>query len=139
MEFAIERGHKNIVKILLDAGANVNNKSWRTNVTPLWRAVCKGNKDMVQLLLDHGASVNIGVQVHGMHMTPLREAANIGNEAIVKLLLGAGAETEPDRTLCSGPSALHMAVIRNSGTIVKLLAEAGADVNRNYYSGQSPL
>jgi len=56
---AAGNGHKDIVQILLDNGANINNQNdigW----TPLIAAArWRGNKDVVQLLLDRGANTKL--------------------------------------------------------------------------------
>ena len=55
--YAAENGNKDIVKLLIDKGANVN-KQDKNGKTPLMYAVVKGNKDIVKLLIENGAIVN---------------------------------------------------------------------------------
>ena len=79
-----------IVRLLLDKGADVNKKScgdgWATNCncsTPLYIAACKGNVNIVKLLLDYGADVSL---VHYDKKTPLIIAQEQGLTAVVRIL-----------------------------------------------------
>jgi ankyrin repeat protein len=57
---ASKYGHAEVVKLLIENGANVNYKS-SGNVTALWEASWLGHADVVRLLLDKGADVNTKV------------------------------------------------------------------------------
>src|SRR3989338_7239600 len=79
-----------IVRILLDKGADVNKKScgdgWASSCncsTPLYIAACKGNVNMVKLLLGYGADVS---PVSYDKKTPLTIAQEQGLTAIVRIL-----------------------------------------------------
>merc|ERR1719367_216378 len=52
---AAGNGHKDIVQILLDNGANINHPA-NDAFTALMQAAYLGRKDVVQLLLDRGAN-----------------------------------------------------------------------------------
>ena len=54
---ATSKGHKDLVSLLLDRGANVNVVG--NDTTALIAAVQGGHKDIVSLLLDRGADVNV--------------------------------------------------------------------------------
>ena len=80
----------NIVRLLLDKGADVNKKScgdgWAADCncsTPLYIAACRGNVNMVKLLLEYKADVSV---VHYDKKTPLEIAQEHGQTAIVHLL-----------------------------------------------------
>jgi ankyrin repeat protein len=65
-------GHKDVVKFLLDKGADVNAHANVEKLTPLHVAAAAGNKAIVELLLVHGADVNAK---DGRGKTPLFYAA----------------------------------------------------------------
>ncbi len=79
-----------IVRLLLDKGADVNKKScgdgWAGSCncsTPLYIAACKGNVKMVKLLLEYGADVSL---VHYDKKTPLQIAQEQGSTSVVRML-----------------------------------------------------
>ena len=78
-------GHKGIVLMLIEKGANVNIKG-NTGYTPLHAAAMGGNSEIAELLLDHGAEVNV---LSNHQITPLREAR--GNE-VAELLRSRGGK-----------------------------------------------
>ena len=72
---AASGGYSDIVKLLIDHGANVNAKSSVGN-TALTYACCGGYEDVVKILLEAGADVEH--QNENGH-TPLMEAASCGH------------------------------------------------------------
>jgi ankyrin repeat protein len=58
LHYAVDRGHLDVVKVLLEEGANVNTKD-ENRRTPLHLAALKGHGDMVRLLLGFGAVKNV--------------------------------------------------------------------------------
>ncbi|ROV91507.1 hypothetical protein VMCG_09439 [Cytospora schulzeri] len=97
------RGHEEVVRLLLDAGADVHmaggNNSHRN---ALENACSAGNMAIVRMLLDHGAQVNPrgGAGSYGGR-TPLAAAAERGHVGVVRLLLlgmGADVNAAPSRT-----------------------------------------
>jgi len=50
-----------VVRLLVEAGADVNARIKRTQKTPLYSAVYHGRIDIVQYLLSHGARVDAGL------------------------------------------------------------------------------
>lgn len=80
----------NIIRLLLDRGADVNKKScgdgWSIDCncgTPLHIASCKGNLKMVKLLLDYGADTSL---VDYDRKTPLKIAQEQGQTTVVRIL-----------------------------------------------------
>jgi ankyrin repeat protein len=80
------RGHTNVVKLLLDRGAEGNGGDFSN---ALLAASITGHGGVVKLLLDIGANVNSRSAFYG---NALQAASDRGHEEIVKLLLENGAE-----------------------------------------------
>lgn len=60
LHFAAHRGYLNIVKLLLDAGADVNAQEGNySKSTPLHWAATGGHLEVVKLLVEHGAKLDI--------------------------------------------------------------------------------
>lgn len=127
---AANGGHRKIVSLLLEAGADPNvNDTWVSmppNGTPLENAADQGHLDIVKLLLERGAVIN-----RKGHFTPLRSALSNFKNDIVRFLLEAGAEIEP--------ADLIHAVWRGNEDGARQLLEAGAKVNISTNTGESPL
>ena len=85
---AASSGHTEIVKLLLERGADVNITN-HYSCTVLVSASNEGNAEIVKLLLAHGADVNIR---NRSNRTALMCAASSGHTEIVKLLLEHGAD-----------------------------------------------
>lgn len=118
---AVLEGDINIVRMLLEAGADPNPSVWYE--TPvLVEAVRKGQIEIVQVLIAAGANVN-----RGLDELPLHTAAEEGYLEIVRLLLEAGANVEGHEE--DGWTALMDASSAGHLSIVQLLVEQGADVN----------
>ena len=84
---AAMKGHKDLVQLLLDRGAEPN-MSNEYGSAPLHWAAQEGQKDVVQYLLDREAELNMANQ---LGLTPLHYAAWIGHKVVVQLLLDRGA------------------------------------------------
>src|SRR5262249_6149560 len=107
---------------LLKKGADVNAKN-KLGVTPLHRAAT--NYEKAKLLIDAGANVKVTTK---SGRTPLTLAARkAGNSKTVKLLLDKGANAKERNA--SGANPIQVAAACGDLDTVKLLVEAGADVN----------
>ena len=60
-----------VIRRLVDEGADVNRQTRYGNETPLHFAARKNNTEAVRLLLDNGADINLE---NGSYKTPLDEA-----------------------------------------------------------------
>jgi ankyrin repeat protein len=108
---AIDLQAINIVKALLDAGADISKEvavmsgvsgQITHSSTPLHRAVNSGNIECVSCLLNHGADKFIETREAG-DFTPLMSAASDGHLAIAKLLVQNGANIHA--TMSTGHTA----------------------------------
>ncbi|RYP81635.1 hypothetical protein DL770_005843 [Monosporascus sp. CRB-9-2] len=122
LRWAVETGDVEVVKMLLDRGADVavaNKDGW----TPLIAASSKGHVDVVRLLLAT-TGVNADLKDSESGQTPLSWAAANGCEAVVQLLLDTGKVDINSRDN-TGRTPLQWAAERGYETIVRLLLKKG--------------
>jgi len=82
---AVDRGHKEVVELLIATSADVNAKN-QWGRTPLHQAAVRGRKEIVELLLANGADVNAKGDSGG---APLLSARTV---EIAELLIANGAD-----------------------------------------------
>ncbi|EED18088.1 ankyrin repeat domain protein, putative [Talaromyces stipitatus ATCC 10500] len=87
LQWASERGHPEIVKLLLEKGADFNAQGGQYG-NALQAAAQGGHLEIVQLLLEKGADVNAQGGYYG---NALQAAAQRGHSKIVQLLVEKGA------------------------------------------------
>ena len=129
LQFAAESGNLNSVKLLVEAGANVNAPACDIKgMTALQAASYGGHIDMVAFLLHSGANVDApgNGDVH-FPKTVLTTAVERNHLKLVKLLLNAGADVNLPSFGCYGCTALEAAKSGPaSSDIVNLLIAKGA-------------
>ena len=131
--WATENGHADCVRLLIDAGANIDATS-EMGETALVQAAAEGRTDCVRMLIDAGARMDAMDEV----MYPaLIAAATNGRTESVRLLIDAGADIEVS-VLC-GWTALTNAADNGHTECARLLIEAGADKEAKDYEGRSSL
>jgi len=134
LTFAIINGHYDIARLLAERGANVNVAD-RTGATPLYAAVdmhtlassfgrpdltppvVDGSVDAVRMLLAHGADPNARLKGR-----------------VLKRVYNAG-----DPRLAEGATALMRAAKNADVTLMRLLIDAGADVNAVNVAGETAV
>jgi ankyrin repeat protein len=119
--FAARQGHIDAVKTLLDAGADINQRSKGDNTTPLLMALINGHFDLAKMLVERGADVRASSD-NGV--TPLYAALNV--------------QWAP-KALYPQPRA-YMQQKLSHLDMMKILIDKGADVNARlkmkvWYSG----
>lgn len=125
LHLAAERGHAEVVRLLLDAGAPVHVGTRIGAYTPLHLAARRGSGDIVRALLDSGADAR--ATTTSSRVTPLHlAAAAVNGTEAVEALLDAGADPDaPEGS--SGQTPLMFAASENRAAAVTRLLEAGAD------------
>ncbi len=123
LHWAAYRGDAAMAQTLLTAGANANATN-RYGVTPLSLAAATGNPTLVRHLVQGGAKVN---DRPAGGATPLMVAARNGHTEVLKYLIAHGADVNAFED-SRGQTALMWAAERDNGPAVKLLAEAGAEL-----------
>lgn len=123
LQAAATRGEETIVKLLLEAGVDVNNKIGRYG-TALTIASRGGHEDVVRMLIQSGADVNIQ---GGVHQNALYAASLLGWENVVQILLDNGAD--PNVVSGNNVTALYVASGRGHENVVRILLSKGADPN----------
>ncbi|CAH0392727.1 unnamed protein product [Bemisia tabaci] len=132
---AVLQGHRRIVEILLQNGANPN-KTDDKNRTPLFVAAVGNQDKIIELLVEHGGHVNT-VCGDGKK-TPLFYATSTNNMSLALLLLRLGADANVQNS--KGLTPLHSAVGRENYEMVKLLLRYNADPNiRESEKGNTPF
>ena len=115
--------HRDIIKLLLDRGANVN-ATGPGNCTALQAASRYCPADVVKLLLEFEADVNVTRSDNG-HGSALEAACARGNKDVVQMLLEWRADVNK---LGGGPSPLSTASYSGHKEIDHLI-QWNADVN----------
>ena len=120
---AASSGHANTVRVLIDAGANINAATggW----TSLIFASDRGHTKIVSILLDAGADINLS---RPGDYTALMAASERGHADIVKLLLNKNAYTKAKHL--NGMTALDFARKAGNKDIIDMLEKANPKNNQ---------
>ena len=122
--WAARGDHRSIVRLLIAAGARVNDAD-RYGITPLALAAINGSAPVISVLLDAGADAASRV---GDGETVLMAAARTGRVEAAKLLLDHGADVNA-REPWQGETAVMWAAGENHGEMVRLLASRGGGLD----------
>ncbi|HKR22530.1 MAG TPA: ankyrin repeat domain-containing protein [Pyrinomonadaceae bacterium] len=118
--FAVFFGQPQVVKALLESGAEVNAASRESmKVTPLASAAAAKQTEIARMLIAHGANVN-AVAASG-HI-PLHEASATGNVELVRLLIENGANVNAKTD--DGKTPLDFATEYNRPEVIEVLKES---------------
>ncbi len=124
-----------IIRILLDAGADPNVKNSYRGETVLHTAAMHGAVDTAKMMLKAHADVNTR---NRWDDTPLLTAVERNHSDIVALLIANGADLEAAKPY-DGSTPLLNAVKSSRHSIIHMLVQAGANVNAADKYGNTPL
>lgn len=116
--FRFPNASPELVKLLLDHGANVNEQNQESQ-GPLFAASLVGNVTATRMLLDYNADINDDENVFGR--TALHAAVEASNLELVKLLIGKGADVY--RQDKKGRDCFAVAADENQVEIIDFLLE----------------
>ncbi|HUU92443.1 MAG TPA: ankyrin repeat domain-containing protein [Phycisphaerae bacterium] len=133
LEAAARRGHAQVVRILLAAGADAKGHE---GFGALHAAATEGHADAVKVLLDAGTDVNT-VDDYNRSGAPLHQAAGGGHLEVIDLLVRAGADVNGMSRSRGTP--LHEAALFGHTAAVRRLIEAGAAVDLAAPWGYRPI
>ncbi|KAK2716733.1 hypothetical protein QYM36_007023, partial [Artemia franciscana] len=134
LHIAIINGHYDVVKYLLDNGANSNSHFFSFGFwwTPLQIAAKIGDIGICELLIKAGAQINSVRKIDGATALWIAVACctSIDCKNVVKYLLENGASPNV-RTSCGGyfTTALHIAALSGDIDGCELLIKAGAEID----------
>ena len=153
--------NKNIIKYLVDHGADVNAKS-KNGDTPLTISCRNGNGYIVKYLIDHGANIDVR---DGNGDSPLVIAYTIGDETILKYVIEKtikllpncnndqmkkNAEDQIEKFLTEYPSEVYMSIDENTDIfeefinqrnirLISVLIKIGRDINNYMKNMKLPI
>ena len=146
--FAAQQGLVDSGRVLLQAGADVNEPRSGNRMTPLMIAAASGNNSFSILLLENGANPDLTDE---SGFTAMHYAASDRNGLdVVRALLGRGAQPNPRTTRdtranttsgvsVKGATPLFLAASRGHVETVRALATGGADPRITTDNGTAPL
>jgi ankyrin repeat protein len=132
---AVQNNHKPVVEYLLSKGARIDEKNGQTGATSLYKACFNGSLNIATVLVNAGADVNLK-STDGF--TPLYAAVQNKHKPVVEYLLSKGARID-EKIGQKGVTALYQACFIGSLDVVKVLVDAGADVNLKSTEEYTPL
>ena len=166
---AADRGHIEIVKLLIAYGVDVNQISGTYKGVALHLAAWENHPEIVQILLDNGADPDV-YNTWDLGETPLHYAVRNHSYAAVQALLEGGADmdirfrlgktalmevirsrniematiildegADPNLQDDAGNTALHYAVSARQSEIIPILIEHGAILNVENNAGKTAL
>ncbi|KAI1399828.1 ankyrin repeat-containing domain protein [Hypoxylon fuscum] len=138
---AAEAGHIEMLRRLLEAGADVNQVGESSySSPPIFEAVKKENPDVVKYLLSAGADPNALGSYYGDRITTLTQACMRESAEVVEALLEAGADVHKfSAWRDQDEPALITAARDGTIDIIRTLVRHGANVNEQAKHGWTAL
>ena len=137
LHWAAVKGHKDIAKLLLTKGANVNVKN-RGGDMPLHLSVAFCHKEVAELLIANGADVN---ETRKEGSSPLHTAIERCSKTMIEFLISKGAKIDAQVKYgqMRGQTPLYRAAAKNLEGMAALLLSKNANPNISNKDGDTPL
>ncbi|VDM77632.1 unnamed protein product [Strongylus vulgaris] len=119
----------NFIELLLEYGADPNVYD-RKGLTPIMKAcrLKENGIEAIRILHKYGGNVNAQAEARQDFRTPMHYALLSGSAELVKFLISLGAKV----TMPKGyekPSIIDIAVLKDDPELLKIIIDAGADIN----------
>jgi ankyrin repeat protein len=133
VDIAAKNNNLTMIKYLVENGADINHKEGPEETTALISASVKGYLDIVKYL-----STNSDINHKNKNgYSALHESSIMDYDDIVKHLLWSGADI--DQLDNEGNTALHLAVLNKNHRVINSLIKNGANINIRNNEGKIPL
>ncbi|HTL28760.1 MAG TPA: ankyrin repeat domain-containing protein [Tepidisphaeraceae bacterium] len=162
---AADKGHLEIVRLLLDRGADPDIRDEGDNAMAMHFAAESGHLDVIKLLVERGADVNGFGDVHGWDIIGWATLHHKTHADVANYLLANGAQHNIFSAVAMGdveairnlapirrdvidkPMAiwearrrpLHLAVMKHQPTVIPVLLDLGADIEATDVDQLTPL
>jgi ankyrin repeat protein len=135
LAIAVTGGDRRTIRLLLDAGAELNPKE---GTSPLCAAAFAGDVESIKLLLDRGADINLR---SGMLGSALNFALACGHDEAARLLIARGADSSITSIRGAATSGIIFSTYNDHGddALARLLVKGGADINVANEFGETAL
>ena len=124
------KGNLNVLKLLHNSGANIQQQNNRGKNSIMFALSGTGDSDTVRWLLEQGVNVN---HSNKDGLTAVHYAAQQGNVNVLKLLQHRGANI--DQVDSTGTNSIMFSLTNGDCETVRWLTENGVDVNVSDYEG----
>ncbi len=133
LRLAAKSGNAEIIKLLIEKGANIDNiHAFGSELLRV--AIVAENVSLIEILVQKGVSPNA---LNKNKHTPLYEAVQGGSGKIVQLLIDKGANVDEEDPIKL--TALHRAADWGKVDAAKVLINNGANVDAVDFQGETPL
>ncbi|KAK2756927.1 hypothetical protein FQN54_004895 [Arachnomyces sp. PD_36] len=135
LEIGVEKGHEEVVRILLETLGDLPLSTLHNYKQKLLRSACsKGHEGIALLLLNAGADPQ---SINEDGSNTLHDATAQGLERLAKNCISMGVDVSAQDSY--GVTPLFVAAFHDQLTIAQLLVDAGADICTPDEGGRTPL
>jgi uncharacterized protein len=133
---AAHKGQFNRIKLLLENGANPNQKNIKEGITPIFSAILGSHSNVVKLLIEYGADLNA---TDNLGNTPLLASVYSNKSDQVTITLIEANSDVNFRNKLDGNYPLIVSTLIGNYSISKRLIDFGARKNVADKNGITPL